>query len=98
RELAAHRFGNGGSLGDDRVLERVRAGATGPGRETGRDPDHRAPCEIDVLREYAQHVLDLDVGVRRVPAVVVGGERERDEADLGLARELRILELRLADS
>ena len=32
-----------------------------------------------------------------VPAVVVGGERQRREAELGLARELRLLQVRHAD-
>src|SRR5581483_10514260 len=48
-------------------------------------------------RASGEHALDLDIARGLVPAVVVGRERDRAEANLRLARELRLLKIGHAD-
>ena len=54
-------------------------------------------CRLRVLHQRLHDHIDGDRVVIRMPAVVIGDKRERDVADLGLARELRLLQVRHAD-
>src|SRR3712207_552674 len=98
RELPRCRVGPEVGRGEYRVLERRAARARGLRR--GEPLDGLAHDDLGVahvLVEVLDDGLDRDGVVLLVPAVVVGDERERRVAYLGLARELRLLQVRHAD-
>src|SRR5262249_59125061 len=73
---------------DQGVREQTRALAR-PGRPEQRDqPPQHVLGRGDVLLEILDDRLDADGLVSLVPDVVVGGERQRGVAQLGLAGEL----------
>src|SRR5580765_218188 len=85
--------GNPRPVSDDRLRQR---GATGTRTRRGQPTRHRGDDRPRALRrilEDAQHLADLDVARSGVPAIVVGDQRERGEAHLGLARELGLLDV-----
>src|SRR2546422_11538159 len=82
---------------DHGVREEVPARAR-PGRRERRE---RAAEDVlrrpDLPQDALRHRFDRDRLVRLVPDVVVGRERQRRVAELGLARELRLRHVRHAD-
>ncbi len=83
--------------GDDRRGERVLAGAGPWPRDATHRFGNRLLCGRRILHEVRDDEIDGHRVVVRVPAVVVGDERERRVADLRLPRELRLLQIRHAD-
>ena len=82
---------------DDRGRERVLAGA---GARAVDAPDRLGDRLLRgrrVLHQVGDDQVDRHRVVVRVPAVVVGDQRERRVADLRLARELGLLQVRHAD-
>src|SRR5215207_9772136 len=97
-ELLRCRLGPEFGRREDGVLDGGAAAAGAPGG--GEPPDGFAHDDLrvaDVLVEVLDHGLDRDGVVRLVPAVVVGDERQRRVADFGLARQLRLLQVRHPD-
>src|SRR5262245_10059157 len=78
----------GRRLGDHCVGEELRAAA---GARSGDHRDHPAQDLLGrghVLQEVPDHRLDRHGLVALVPDIVVGDQRQRGVAELGLAREL----------
>ena len=95
--VALHRLRDELGRGDERVLEGGRAlAAAGDGQPADGGPQHRLR-RLRVPPEDAHDLLGGDRVVVGVPAVVVGDHGERRVADLGLARELRLLQVGHAD-
>ena len=79
---------------DERRGQRARAGArASPSVERADGAGNHLLRRARVLRQVGDDHLHRHRVVIRMPAVVVGDERDRRVADLGFARELRFLEI-----
>src|SRR5215218_5912136 len=98
-ELPRCRVGPEVWRGEDCVPERRAAVARSLGRREMLDGLAHDDLRVsDVLVQVLDHGLDRNGVVLLVPAVVVRDERERRVANLRLARELRLLQVRHADN
>ncbi len=87
-EALARRGREGRRIGDDRGGERARAPRPARLAKARQHPAQHHAGRRDVLVEVRDHRLDAHRVVLLVPDVVVGGERHRRVAQLGLAGQL----------
>src|ERR1700676_1757991 len=92
-QLLPRGFGNGLAVGDQSVGQRRSALAFATGRHARNGGGHHFARVVGILAEVSENVSDGDGIVLFVPAIVVGDHRDRNVTDLGLARELGLLEV-----
>src|SRR5512139_698645 len=91
-QLALDRLRNARPIGDDSVLQRTGTRATPRRVQMTYALRDDALGGGDVVAQDAQDVRNGDIRFALVPAVVIGGQGQRAEADLGLACQLGLLQ------